>query len=128
VVGAVIVTDGLVLCAQRGADGELPLRWEFPGGKVEADESARDALQREVDEELRCRVRVGDQLERTTHAYEFATVTLTTYYCELLEGEPQATEHAELRWVRPADLAHLDWAPADIPAVAGIQRDLAGGE
>lgn len=126
VVGAVIVRDGMVLCALRGADGELPLKWEFPGGKVEPGESPRDALQREIVEELGCRVAVGDQVERTTYAYEFATITLTTFYCELLAGEPQPTEHAEVRWVSPALLEALDWAPADIPAIARIRRDLAG--
>lgn len=118
----------MVLCARRGADGELPLKWEFPGGKVESGEGPREALQREVDEELRCRVRVGDPVETTTYDYDFATVVLATYYCELLAGEPQATEHAELRWVPPAGLGELDWAPADIPAIARIQRDLVVGE
>jgi 8-oxo-dGTP diphosphatase len=126
VVGAVIVRDGMVLCALRGADGALPHLWEFPGGKIEADETPREALQREIDEELRCRVRVGDQVERTTYDYDFATVTLTTFYCELLDGEPRTTEHSEVRWVLPALLETLDWAPADIPAIARIQRDLAG--
>ncbi|MBJ7331403.1 MAG: (deoxy)nucleoside triphosphate pyrophosphohydrolase [Solirubrobacteraceae bacterium] len=127
VVGAVIVRDGSVLCAQRGPSAALPYLWEFPGGKVEPDESPRDALEREISEELRCRVRVGDQVERTTYAYDFATITLTTYYCELVGGEPQPTEHAEVRWVAPQDLEDLDWAPADVPAVARIQLDLADG-
>jgi 8-oxo-dGTP diphosphatase len=124
VVGAVIVQDGMVLCAQRGPEGLLPHKWEFPGGKVEAGEDPREALAREVDEELRCLVAVGDQVERTTYGYDFATVTLTTFYCELLEGDPQLTEHAEVRWVGPDAIVELDWAPADVPAIARIRRDL----
>ena len=89
VVGAVIIQDGKILCAQRGPEGNLPYKWEFPGGKVEADESPREALQREIDEELLCVVRVGEQVASTTHDYDFATITLTTFYCELLKGEPQ---------------------------------------
>jgi 8-oxo-dGTP diphosphatase len=124
-VGAVIVKDGKVLCAQRGPDGNLPNKWEFPGGKIESGESPRGALEREIGEELRCLVTVGDQVEATTYEYDFATITLTTFYCELLEGDPQLTEHSEVRWCAPSSIAELDWAPADIPAIARIQRDLA---
>lgn len=127
VVGAVIVKDGRVLCAQRGAAGHLPHKWEFPGGKVEASESPREALKREIDEELRCHVAVGDQVESTTYDYDFATVTLTTFYCRLLSGDPQLTEHARVCWSTPDALWDLDWAPADIPAIVKLQRDLAGG-
>lgn len=125
VVGAVIVQDGKVLCAQRGPDGYLPYMWEFPGGKIEAGETSREALQREIDEELLCVVEVGDQVEVTTHEYDFAVITLTTFYCALLQGEPQLTEHAQVRWATPDDLSALDWAPADVPAVKRIQKDLA---
>lgn len=124
VVGAVVVRDGLVLCAQRGAHGELPLHWEFPGGKVEPGESPREALAREILEELGCRVAVGDQVERTAYAYDFGTVTLTTFWCDLVSDEPVLTEHAELRWVAPDALAELDWAPADVPAVEAVRRAL----
>lgn len=125
VVGAVIVKDGKVLCAQRGPHGNLPHKWEFPGGKVEPFEGPRQALEREIDEELKCLVVVGEQVERTTYAYDFATITLTTFYCELIDGDPQATEHVELRWLSPNSIAHLDWAPADLPAISRICRDLA---
>jgi 8-oxo-dGTP diphosphatase len=94
--------------------------WEFPGGKVELGEDAKDALRREIDEELLCQVVVGDEVTTTTYDYDFARVTLTTFLCELLDGEPVPTEHAEVRWLAPADLDQLDWAPADIPAVAMI--------
>lgn len=124
VVGAVVVRDGLVLCAQRGPGGDLPFRWEFPGGKVEPGESPRDALGREIEEELGCRVAVGDQVERTAYAYDFGTVTLTTFWCQLVAGEPSLTEHAELRWVAPRALDELDWAPADVPAVEAVRRAL----
>jgi 8-oxo-dGTP diphosphatase len=125
VVAAVIVRDGLVLCAKRGPDGKLPGMWEFPGGKVEAGESPRDALTREIDEELRCAVSVGDQIEHTIHEYDFAVVSLTTFYCELLNGLPRLTEHSEVRWSSPSELTDLGWAPADVPAVTRIQADFA---
>lgn len=123
VVGAVIVREDLVLCAQRG-EGALGGLWEFPGGKIEPGETARDALEREIAEELMCEVRVGNKVTLTSHEYDFGIVHLTTYYCELLGGEPQLTEHAAVTWLAPAQLRALKWAPADIPAVEIIEKEL----
>jgi 8-oxo-dGTP diphosphatase len=124
VVGAVIVRDGLVFCVQRGPDGSLPGMWEFPGGKIEEGEAAAAALEREIQEELRCGVNVGNLITTTAYEYEFGTVRLTTFYCQLAGGDPELTEHAALRWLAPEDLDDLEWAPADVPAVAKIQCDL----
>lgn len=117
VVGAIIERDGLILCAQRADRGSLGGMWEFPGGKIEPGETARAALEREIREELRCHIEVGDEVTTTSHEYDFGTVILTTFRCHLVDGTPQLTEHADIRWVSPAQLPALDWAPADIPAV-----------
>lgn len=121
VVGAVIVRDGLVLCAQRGPSGALGGIWEFPGGKIEPGESPRDALVREIDEELRCEVVVGQEITTTTYLYDFGAVTLTTFWCELVSGIPTLTEHAAVRWLSPAELDSIEWAPADLPSVEIIR-------
>lgn len=125
VVGAAIVKDNKILCAQRGPEGSLPNMWEFPGGKIEKDETPMEALVREITEELECRVKVGEQIDVTSYEYDFGIVTLTTFYCELIEGTPQLTEHAEVRWLAPAELNELEWAPADIPAVEKVQAKFA---
>lgn len=125
VVGAVIVSRGRVLCTQRGGSGPLSGMWEFPGGKVEPGEVPSDALAREIDEELRCQISVGDAVTTTTHDYEFATITLATFYCTILHGHPTLTEHNEMRWLAPSELPRLNWAPADIPAVELIVKHLA---
>lgn len=125
VVGAVIVRAGTILCAQRGPAGALPGMWEFPGGKIEPGESPREALEREIVEELHCRVEVGETITGTTYEYEFGIVTLTTFYCELVEGEPEVSEHQAVLWLQPAELRSLEWAPADIPAVDLIQQKYA---
>lgn len=124
VVGAVIVREGKILCAKRGSEGLLPGLWEFPGGKVEPTESKREALVREIREELSAEVSVGMEIECTTYDYDFATVTLTTFFCSLVTHEPAKSEHAELRWLEPQELSILDWAPADIPAVSKLQEGL----
>ncbi len=97
VVGAVIVKDGKVLCAQRGDIGKLPLKWEFPGGKVEPSESPRQALEREIQEELECKIDVEDEITTTVHEYDFATISLTTFFCTLVDGVPVA-ERACCQW------------------------------
>ncbi|WP_343995295.1 (deoxy)nucleoside triphosphate pyrophosphohydrolase [Terrabacter terrae] len=122
-----IRSEGRVLCARRGASGRLAGRWEFPGGKVELGESPREALVREIDEELRCEVLVGSQVESTRHEYDFGTIVLTTFYCDLLGGEPHLTDHDEVRWCTPGEMESLLWAPADIPAVERVRRDLTHG-
>jgi len=121
VVGAVIVVDDLILCTRRGT-GPLAGKWEFPGGKIDPGETPQDALVREVREELGCVVGVGDEVTTTRYAYDFATIALTTFYCTLTEGRPKLTEHTAARWLTPAGLVELDWAPADIPAVRLISQ------
>lgn len=115
-----------ILCAQRGPSGRLPGLWEFPGGKIESGESRRAALEREIQEELDCRVHVGAEIATTTHEYEFGSVTLTTFYCNLVSGMPNPIEHTSMRWLSPAELTELEWAPADIPAVQQIRADFGG--
>lgn len=125
VVGAVIIKDGLILCAKRGPQSSLAGLWEFPGGKIEADETPREALIREVREELHADILVGDEVTSTTHKYTFGEVTLTTFYCELHSGDLTLTEHETVCWLPPADLETLEWAPADVPAVRCITKRFA---
>lgn len=121
VVGAIIVDRGLVFAAQRGPEGALPGMWEFPGGKVEAGETPRSALAREIDEELACKVHVGERVTTTTHEYDFAVVTLTTFLCRLADGSPTSNEHSDQAWLAPHELSTVEWAPADIPAVEHLR-------
>lgn len=124
VVGAVLTRDQTVLAARRSTEMSLPGMWEFPGGKIEPNESPEQALRRELEEELLCPADIGSLIETTEHEYDFGIVVLTTYYCSLAGTEPRLTEHSEIRWVPVNELDRLDWAPADLPAVTRVMSDL----
>ncbi|BDS08604.1 NUDIX hydrolase [Oceaniferula spumae] len=107
--------EGKVLACKRPEGKALAGKWEFPGGKVELNEEARDALHREIAEELGCSVRVGDSLTSVEHHYPSFSIRLMPFRCELVAGTPEPREHTELRWVKKKDLPSLDWAEADVP-------------
>lgn len=118
VVGAVIENEqGEVLAALRSPLMTLPNYWEFPGGKIETGETRQEALRREIQEELGCTITVEEAVEDTTYEYEKVIVRLETFMARIVEGQPMAAEHAELRWISKDQLHTLEWAPADIPAI-----------
>src|SRR5699024_7790516 len=123
VVGAVIVENDKILCAQRAAGASLPHKRANPAGKIEANETPEEALRRENEEEMSCRIQVSERDEPIDPAYDFGTVHLTTFYCQIIAGIPRRTEHASIKWLSPFELATLDWAPADLPTVKRIEKD-----
>jgi 8-oxo-dGTP diphosphatase len=122
VVCAILVRGDRILLAQRPPDKKLGGLWEFPGGKVEAGESAEAALHRELQEELGCTVRITQTLAPFMHAYDWGRIELIPFVCELAEGspEPHAHEHTALVWVERGELRNYELAPADVPLVAGL--------
>jgi 8-oxo-dGTP diphosphatase len=114
---AIIERDGLVLAAQRSAAMSLPLKWEFPGGKIDPGETPEECLRRELVEELGIQVAVGKRLLASTHHYPTFTVTLYPYVCTIAAGEPVLHEHAAIAWLAPEHLPSLDWAEADWPVI-----------
>lgn len=122
---AIIEQDGTVLAAQRSAAMSLPLKWEFPGGKIESGETAEECLIRELREELGVSVLIGSALSPATHSYPDFTVTLYPFTCRLNGGTVTNHEHHALKWVEPQQLAELDWATADLPVIREYMNNAA---
>jgi 8-oxo-dGTP diphosphatase len=115
VVAAVIERGGTVLLARRREGAPRGGLWEFPGGKVESDESDREALARELAEELGIDVVVAEPVGQVTHRYPDVTINLRAYACTIRSGEPKPVEHDECRWVGPTELESYPLSDADLP-------------
>lgn len=114
---------GRVLLAQRPAHKHLGGKWEFPGGKIEAHETPTAALERELYEELGCRVTVDETLPTVHHDYGSVHIALLPFICHLSASSapPHPHEHTALQWMALDELNHVDLAPADLPIVAHLR-------
>ena len=125
VVAAVIEKDGKLLVCQRTRHQTMPLKWEFPGGKIETGEQPRDALRRELEEELGIQAEVGDEIARVQHTYPNGVgVELRFYVVREYRGEMENRIFRDLQWAIPKDLAGYDFLEADAPLV----KELAAGK
>lgn len=95
----------------------LPLKWEFPGGKVEQNESAEDCLIREIREELGIEISMLKKMTPSVYTQGKPVIRLIPFQCTWVGGQISLTEHAAFLWVSPAALHELDWAEADLPVV-----------
>ena len=112
VVGAVIVKGDKILAARRPFNKSLGGLWEFPGGKLETGEKPQEALRREIMEELKCKVEVGEFITNSIYAYDFATISLSTYFCTIIKGNLQPSEHIDLKWLKFNQLNDVRWTTA----------------
>ena len=122
VTAALIERDGHLLLARRRVDAPRGGLWEFPGGKVEPGESEREALARELDEELGITVSVGQATDTVRWSYPEVTIELRAYACEIVGGEPALNDHDEIRWVARAHLTDYPLCEADVPIATRLSR------
>ncbi len=115
---AIIENNGRILCAQRSEKMKLPLKWEFPGGKIEANESLEGCLKREIREELGIEIDILEQLPSFKHSYTANfLIHLFPFRCKNHSEEIHLAEHKQIKWLILDELKDLDWAEADVAIV-----------
>jgi 8-oxo-dGTP diphosphatase len=125
VVAALILKDGKVLVCQRTRHQSMPLKWEFPGGKIEDGEQPRDALRRELEEELGIDARIGEEVARIRHDYKNGgAVELRFYVVNEYTGELENRIFKDMCWAKRSELPKYDFLEADLELV----KDLATGK
>jgi 8-oxo-dGTP diphosphatase len=117
VICAIIIKDNKILVTQRSSKMILPLKWEFPGGKLELGENEIECIIREIKEELNIEIEVLRKLTSNLHFYESFAINLIPYIANYESGEIYLTEHAAYKFLDKKDLLSLEWADADLPIV-----------
>lgn len=122
VVAAIIVHEDTILATQRGC-GEFKDFWEFPGGKIEAGESPEEAVTREIQEELKVRIKPQKWLMTVDYDYPQFHLTMHCYLSHIVEGQICLTEHKAAKWLSKEQLMSVSWLPADIVVAQKIIED-----
>ena len=113
----IIDNQSHLFAAQRSPSMSLPLKWEFPGGKIEKNESERECLIREIKEELNIGIEIIYNLPLITHSYPSITIRLIPFICKQVDGTITLKEHSDFKWLDTNELLDLDWAEADLPII-----------
>jgi 8-oxo-dGTP diphosphatase len=117
---AVIIKDQKIIITQRSENMLLPLKWEFPGGKIEKDESEEECLHREIMEELNIRININHKLDKIIYKYDNLLICLIPYVVDYMSGDIILKEHKQFKLVSRNELLHFDFAEADIPITLSL--------
>lgn len=123
VVAAIIIHNNYIFASQRGY-GEFKDGWEFPGGKVEPGESSKEALAREIKEELDMEIEVGDYFETVEYDYTRFHLSMDCFFCTIKSGELVLKVHEAAKWLTVDNLDSVDWLPADKGLIESIKKYL----
>ena len=123
VAAAIIQDRGSILAAQRGY-GDFKDGWEFPGGKLESNETAAEACIREIHEELEVEIGNLEHLCTVEHDYDTFHLSMECFLCQIASGTIHDSEHENLRWLTKDSLWSVDWLPADIKVVKELEKAL----
>lgn len=119
VCGIIFKEDKILLC-RRKAEKFLGGYWEFPGGKVETNESESDALIRELKEELSIQIEIKKHFKTIIHQYEQIQIELIAYTCQFIQADFILMDHDSIQWVKKTELLSFNLAPADIPIARAL--------
>jgi 8-oxo-dGTP diphosphatase len=114
---AIILIDNKILVAQRSDKMKLPLKWEFPGGKLEENETEIDCVKREIKEEINIDIEVVKKLSSSIYDYGVFKINLIPFIAKYIHGEIRLAEHKDYKLLEKVELLSLDWAEADLPIV-----------
>lgn len=123
VTGAIIRKDGKILIAQRAADDECPLMWEFPGGKIEEGETPEECIVREIKEELNLDIRPTREFMRIVYRLNGKRIPITFFYAEITGGEIRLNVHADVKWIRADEIPQYGFMPPDARAVKKLFKE-----
>ena len=126
VVAGVVIESGRVMIARRKPHLRMGGMWEFPGGKVEPNESDEQALCRELREELNLHVRVHEYLGESIHDDGRGPIQLVAYRCSIESGKMELQDHDDVQYVTPDSFSSFEFAPADVPLLMPITERVSG--
>jgi 8-oxo-dGTP diphosphatase len=122
VTAAILVNDEKIIIAKRKSTGRLPNKWEFPGGKIEINETPEQCLKRELKEEFDIDVSIGEYLGSSIYHYDHISIELMAYRTFWKSGRFKLKDHDDIAWISLEQLGEYDFAPADIPFVNKLRR------
>ena len=117
----------MIFATQRGY-GDLKGGWEFPGGKIEEGETPKEALKREIMEELDTEIKVGKLIDTIEYDYPTFHLSMDCFWCEIVKGELVLKEHEAARWLTREQLGEVEWLPADVAVAKEIAGDMTPAE
>lgn len=125
VVAAIIIHENKILCVQRGPSkfDYISKKFEFPGGKMEQDETKESALKREILEELDMDIDVKEEFLTVHHQYPDFILNMHSFICNCSDTKLILTEHIDYKWLKKEELPTLDWAAADIPIMEKLMNN-----
>ena len=121
VVAAVIRNEGKIFATARGY-GDYKGWWEFPGGKIENGETPKQALIREIREELTVEISVGELIKTVEYDYPNFHLSMDCFWAEVLFGQLELKEAEEARWLSREELLDVKWLPADLELIETIRQ------
>lgn len=115
--------DPIIFATQRGY-GDLKGGWEFPGGKIEEGETPREALKREIIEELDTEIAVGELIDTIEYNYPTFHLSMDCFWGEIIKGDLVLKEHEAAKWLDKDSIDDVEWLPADITLIPVIRKEL----